>query len=61
MVSAVLDVTGNKKTERALRLEKEKLASYLDNAAVITVVLDEWGTVLLINRKGCEVLGRPME
>ena len=61
VVSAVLDVTGNKKTERALRLEKEKLASYLDNAAVITVVLDEWGTVLLINRKGCEVLGRPME
>ncbi|MBT8354603.1 MAG: PAS domain S-box protein, partial [Desulfofustis sp.] len=41
LVSAVLDVTGNKTNERALRLEKEKLASYLDNAAVITVVLDE--------------------
>ena len=61
MVGAFHDVTGNIKTEQALRLEKEKLASYLDNAAVMTVVLDDQGTVLLINRKGCDVLGRPVE
>jgi PAS domain S-box-containing protein len=61
MVGAFNDVSGNIKTEQALRLEKEKLASYLDNAAVMTVVLDEQGTVLLINRKGCDILGRPME
>jgi PAS domain S-box-containing protein len=61
MVGAYNDVTGNIRTERALRLEKEKLASYLDNAAVMTVVLDDQGTVLLINRKGCDVLGRPVQ
>ena len=61
MVGAFMDVSGNVKTERALRLEKEKLASYLDNAAVMVLVLDEQGTVLLINRVGCDILGKPVE
>ncbi len=61
LVGAFVDISANKKIERALRLEKEKFANYLDNAAVMTLVLDEQGTVLLINRMGCEVLGRPTE
>ena len=61
LVCAFFDVTVNRKTEQALRLEKEKLASYLDNAPVMTLVLDEHGTVLLINQAGCEALGRPVE
>lgn len=61
LCGAFVDISDNKVTERALRLEKEKFANYLENAAVMTLVLDEQGTVLLINRMGCEVLGRPME
>ena len=61
LVGAFRDVTDNKKTEQALRIEKEKLAGYLDNAAVMTLVLDDSGTILLVNRAGCEVLGRPVE
>ncbi|NOR19703.1 MAG: PAS domain S-box protein [Xanthomonadales bacterium] len=61
LAAAFFDVTGNKKIEQALRIEKEKFANYLENAAVMTLVLDEQGTVLLINRMGCDVLGRPVE
>jgi len=61
LVGAFFDVTGNVKTEQALRLEKEKFATYLDNAAVMTLVLDEQGTILLINQMGCDVLGQPVE
>jgi len=61
LAGAYIDVTGNKKIEQALRLEKEKLTNYLENAAVMTLVLDEHGTVLLVNRMGCDVLGKPVE
>lgn len=61
LAGAFRDITSKKEAEQALRLEKEKLASYLDNTAVITLVLDDQGTVLLINRAGCDLLGRPMQ
>lgn len=61
LVGSFRDITEQKEAERALLLEKEKLASYLDNTAVMTLVLDDHGTVLLVNRAGCEVLGRPVE
>ena len=37
--------------------EMEKSANYLDIAEVIIVVLDNRARVVMINRKGCEVLG----
>lgn len=61
LVGSFRDITEHKEADQALLLEKEKLASYLDNAAVMTLVLDDRGTVLLVNRAGCEVLGRPVE
>jgi PAS domain S-box-containing protein len=43
----------------AVRREKEKAETYLDLAGTIIMALDAEGCITLINRKGCEVLGRP--
>ncbi len=53
-----VDITERKEFEQALRLEKESARRYLDLAAVIMVALDREGRIALINRKGCEALGR---
>jgi PAS domain S-box-containing protein len=48
--------------QRAIReLEEQRLRArrYLDVAHVITVALDGEGLITLINRRGCELLGRP--
>lgn len=44
-----------------LRLEKEKLHSYLDMADVVFVALDLEQKVTMINKKGCKLLGYPKE
>ena len=41
-----------------LRAERDRAQRYLDVAGTMIVVLDAEGGVLLINRKGCAVLGR---
>jgi len=46
-----------KQAERKLREEQEKAQKYLDIAGVVMLVLDQNGTVTLINQKGCEILG----
>ncbi len=51
------DITEQRQAEKALVEERDKLARYLDLANFIFVALDLDGTVRLINRKGCEVLG----
>ncbi|MCB1032898.1 MAG: PAS domain S-box protein, partial [Acidobacteria bacterium] len=43
--------------EKALSEEKERAQAYFDVVEVIMVALDQDGTVSLINRKGCRVLG----
>ncbi len=43
--------------EKQLKEEKERAQSYLDIAGVMIVVIDNNGTVSLINKKGCEILG----
>ncbi len=43
--------------EAELVIERDRAQSYLDVAGVIIVALDENGNVLLINKKGCEILG----
>lgn len=53
-----LDVTDKKKkVDLALRRERDKAQEYLDLVGVIVVALDTKGQVVLINRKGCEILG----
>lgn len=47
--------------EELLIKEKNKAQSYLDVAEVMLIGLDTDGTVDLINRKGCQILGHPAE
>ncbi len=43
--------------ENILREERDRVQKYLDVAKVIFVVINEYQEVILINKKGCEILG----
>ena len=51
------DITERKLAEKALKIEKRKVETYLNIAQVILVAFDKNGTVNLLNKKGHEVLG----
>jgi PAS domain S-box-containing protein len=51
------DLTREKKAEQALQEEKEKAQSYLDIAHAIILVLDPKGNIVLVNQRGCQILG----
>jgi PAS domain S-box-containing protein len=53
----VRDITERKRMEEQLKDERKKAQNYLDTAEVMILVLDTEGRVLLINRKGRQVLG----
>jgi PAS domain S-box-containing protein len=53
----LLDVTERKQIDLALKRERDRAQQYLDVAGVILVALDPHENVVLINRKGCELLG----
>ncbi|MCK9374342.1 MAG: CHASE domain-containing protein [Sulfuricurvum sp.] len=53
-------ITERKKFEQSLRSEKETAQKYLDIVDVMIVVVDTHKNVQLINRKGCEVIGYPV-
>jgi len=62
------DITDHKRAEEArqaaeaaLRQERDRAQSYLEIAGVVLVALAADQTVTLINKKGCEVLGRGQE
>ena len=55
------EITERKQAQEELRKEKEKAQQYLDIAEVIILVLNTDQTVALINKKGCEILGRTSE
>jgi PAS domain S-box-containing protein len=61
LVGSFRDVTDRKEVERALQEERRTLQLYLDNTPVITVVFDVHGSVRMINRLGCELLGYSSE
>ncbi|HUT76559.1 MAG TPA: ATP-binding protein [Polyangia bacterium] len=48
-----------RRNEVRLRAEKERAGRYLEIAAVMMVGLDPEGKIAMINRKACEILGRP--
>ncbi len=58
-VAAIRDVTERKRAEERLRSEKTRAQQYLDIAGVILLALDLNGGIVLLNRKGYEVLGYP--
>jgi PAS domain S-box-containing protein len=59
--ATVRDITEQKQAEEALRAERDKAQNYLDIAGAAFLVLNADQRVALINRTGCEILGRPAE
>ncbi len=57
MIGYTMDVTEKKIAEQLLFVEKEKMRKYLDLAAVIMLALDVEARVIMINQRGCRVLG----
>ena len=55
------NITDRVLAQEAAIEERDRAQKYLDNAGAILLVLDAEGTVTLINKKGCEVLGWPEE
>jgi PAS domain S-box-containing protein/putative nucleotidyltransferase with HDIG domain len=55
------DVSRRVAAEEAHRKEKERAEKYLEVAGVMIRVLDRSGAVILINKKGSEILGYPEE
>lgn len=51
------DITDSKQIGDALQQERDQAQLYLDMAGVMMIALDKEGKILLINRKGCCVLG----
>ena len=45
----------------AVTLERDRVKNLLDIAGVMIIALDTIGKVTLVNRRGCEILGRPEE
>ncbi len=58
-VGFIHDVTDRKRAVEALRRERDRAQTYLDLAEVMLLALDARGTISLVNRKGCEILGWP--
>jgi PAS domain S-box-containing protein len=56
-VSVQRDITDRKRAEEALRQERDRAQQYLDLAGVMFVAIDAVGVVMMVNRKGCEILG----
>jgi PAS domain S-box-containing protein/putative nucleotidyltransferase with HDIG domain len=61
MLGIFRDVTERARAQEALRREKERAQTYLDIAGVMIVVIGADQRVLLINRKGADLLGYPEE
>jgi PAS domain S-box-containing protein len=51
------DITELKRVQDQVRRERDKAQRYLDVAGVMLVAIDTQGQVVLMNRKGCELLG----
>ena len=46
-----------RRTQEALREERDRAQRYLDIAGVMLIAIDRNGRVTLVNKKGCEILG----
>lgn len=55
--NTVLDISDRKQAEQRVLDEKERAENYLAIAGTMIVALTDQGTVTLVNRKGCEILG----
>jgi len=55
------DITNSKTSQIALQREKHTAQNYLDIVGVMILVLDREKNVLLINKRGCEIMGYSAE
>lgn len=55
------DITELKQTAHQLLAEKNRSMNYLDTVEALIISLDLRGTIMMINRKGCELLGYPAQ
>ncbi|MFW9997825.1 MAG: PAS domain S-box protein [Candidatus Odinarchaeota archaeon] len=53
----ILQAIDRKRAEEALRKERDRAQKYLDIAAVLILAIDRQERIILVNKKGCEVLG----
>jgi PAS domain S-box-containing protein len=61
MIGIITDISDQKRIEDIIRTERDRAEQYLNIAEVIIVALSRNGTVVLINRKGAEMLGAPAD
>lgn len=54
---AIEDITKRNLADQALKQEKDKAEKYIDIVGAILVAIDANQNVILINKKGCEILG----
>nr|WP_319538780.1 PAS domain S-box protein [uncultured Methanospirillum sp.] len=57
MIGSIVDISEQKRIEEVIRIERDRAEQYLNIAEVMIVALSHDGTVVLINRKGAEMLG----
>ncbi|MBN1983804.1 MAG: PAS domain S-box protein [Chitinivibrionales bacterium] len=57
----ISDITQRKHYEEAMLREGARAQQYLDIAGVMMLALDIHGTIILVNKKGCSVLGYATE
>jgi two-component system cell cycle sensor histidine kinase/response regulator CckA len=55
-IEAIRNITARKEIEKYLRQERDRNQRYLDLAGVILVAIDRDQKIILINRKGCDLL-----
>ncbi len=55
--TVIRDITDRKQAEELIHKERNKFQKYLDISAVMVVMIDINQNVILINKKGCEILG----
>jgi PAS domain S-box-containing protein len=56
MIGSIVDISEQKKIEEIIRTERDRAEQYLNIAEVMIVALSREGTIVLINRKGAEML-----
>ncbi|MBU0508829.1 PAS domain S-box protein, partial [bacterium] len=57
VIHVATDVSELKRAETEVRTERDRAQGYLDIAGTIIVALNRQGEIMLINRKGCRILG----
>jgi PAS domain S-box-containing protein len=57
LVGIARDITDHKQVQEALKKERGRSQQYLDFAGVMIVAIDVEQNVMMINKKGCEILG----